>query len=138
MCILIESCSHSSIYNYVGTCPASEVDLTSYFPYLQVGSKLSKDQVSMLERRLYDETDKIQWKFASFMFDLQKDLEKNQYSACEIVDFLVYYNKKFKSLSSCTTVSGVFRELRSFVSFFDFELLEQLSGKFGSDLFRRN
>lgn len=85
----------------------------------------------MLMERLYDETNKIKLNFASLMFDLRKDLE-NSLETEDVVEFLVYYNKNLEpQLSNCNSLSQVFRKVRKFVSFFDFDLLEHLSDKFG-------
>lgn len=122
---------------YVDTCSSSAVDLTKYFPHLQAGTKLSEDHLSNLKERLYEETKKIKFNFASFMFDLRKDLEKSLETE-DVVEFLVYYNKNLEPLlSNCNSLSDVLKKVRKFVSFFDFDLLEHLCDKFGSDDIKR-
>ena len=108
-------------------------DLTRYFPCLKVSSAQSADRLSMLKERLYEETDKLKFNFASLMRNLQMDLEK-RLSVEQVVDILVFYDKNFADvLGECTTFSKVFRRVRQFVSFFDYDLLEYLINEYGSD-----
>ena len=108
-------------------------DLTRYFPYLQASGTLSDERLTMLKERLYEETDKQKFKFGSLMFELQMDLEK-RLSMDQVVDILVFYNKDFEGVfDECTTFSKVFRKVRDFVSFFDYDLLENLIDEHGSN-----
>ena len=89
----------------------------------------------MLEQRLYQETNKLKFQFASLMYDLVEDLEKRLSTEKIRKAFkLVFYDSNFKNvLSNCTGFDSVFLEVREFVSFFDYDLLEHLIDRFGSD-----
>ena len=106
---------------------------TACFPYLPCGT-MSEDQFSMLKARLRAETNTIKLEFASLMFDLQKDLEKTL-PLEDLVSFLALYDVNYKSvLNNCGSYSEVFFTLRKeAVNFFDYNLLELLINKFGSD-----
>ena len=83
-----------------------------------------------LQLRLYEETDQLKAKFASLIFDLQEDLEE-KLQVDKLVDFLIHYNPAFEvQLRECTNFSEVFRKIRHFVSFFDYDILEHLIRKF--------
>lgn len=111
--------------------------MTSYFPHLTVGCKLNEAELSLLKERLYKETEKLKFKFASLMFNLQKDLE-NRLQTEDVVNFLVFYDNKFEPLlSHCTRIAQVFIKVRNFVSFFDYDLLEQLIGELGSSTIKQ-
>ena len=91
----------------------------------------------MLRERLYEETDKLKFNFGSLMFDLQTDLEE-KLSLEQVVNILVYYEKNFTGVfDDCNTFSKVFRKVRGFVSFFDYDLLEYLIKKYGSDAMKK-
>ena len=91
----------------------------------------------MLKERLFEETNKLKWNFASLMFDVQMDLEK-RLSVQQVIDILVFYDKNLAGvLAECTTMSVVFRKVRDFVSFFDYDLLEYLINKFCSDSIKK-
>ena len=118
--------------------PPESADIARYFPYLQPSSAMSNDQLLMLRERLYEETDKLKFNFASLMFDLKRDLER-RLSVEEVVDILVFYDKKkfVGVFAECTSFSAVFRKVRGFVSFFDYDLLEHLIDRYGSDLIKK-
>ena len=98
---------------------------------------MSEDQLSMLKERLYSETNKLKLRFAKLMFSLQKDLEK-RLSMEEVVNILVFCDKNFDGvLAECTSFSTVFRKVRHFVSFFDYDLLEHLIDEYGSDAIKK-
>ena len=98
---------------------------------------MSNDHLLMLKECLYEETDKLKLNFASLMLDLKRDLEQ-RLSVQEVVDFLVFYDKKFVGVFvECTSFSDVFRKVRGFVSFFDYDLLEHLIDRYGSDLIKK-
>ena len=104
----------------------------AHFPDLQTGS-MSSDQFEMFMEGLYEETKRLKLNFASLMLDLQKDLEK-RLSVDELVNVLVFCDKNFEGvLTECTSFSQVFRKVLHFVSFFDYDLLEHLIDKYGSD-----
>ena len=108
-------------------------DHTQYFPYLQESSALSKERLSMLKENLYRETNRLKFKFASLMLKVQKDLESKRLPEKEF-NILVFYDKNYAGVfHECTDFSSIFRKLRDFVSFFDYDLLEQLINEFGSD-----
>ena len=116
---------------------APATDLTGLFPYLRESSTEDEDRISMLEQRLYHETNKLKFQFASLMYDLVEDLEK-RLSTEKIRKAIVFYDSNFKNvLSNCTSFDSVFLEVREFVSFFDYDLLEHLIDKFGSESIKK-
>ena len=67
------------------------------------------------------------------MFDLQKDLENNL-QVDSLINYLVFYSKGMAPvLRDCISHTQVFRVMIDFVSFFDYDLLEHLITKFGSN-----
>ena len=91
----------------------------------------------MLQQRLYQETNKLKFQFGSLMYDMVEDLEK-QLSTEKIRNALVFYDSNFKNvLSNCTSFDSVFLKVREFVSFFDYDLLEHLIERFGSDSIKK-
>ena len=118
-------------------------DIDQYFPYLRPNSAIPKDQLLMLKERLYEETDKLKFNFASLMLELKRDLERKRdldrrLSVEEVVDILVFYDKKFAGVfAECTSFSDVFHKVRDFVSFFDYDLLEHLIDRYGSDAIKK-
>ena len=98
---------------------------------------MSEDQLSMLKERLYSDNNKLRLHFASLMFDLQKDMEK-RFSVEEIINILALCDSHYEGvLEECTSFSKVFRRVRRFVSFFDYDLLEHLINKYGSAMMKK-
>ena len=98
---------------------------------------MSNDQLIMLKECLYEESNKLKMNFASLMFKMMEDLEQ-RLSVRQVVDILVFYENNFKGiLVECANFSDVFRKLRDFVSFFDYDLLEHLIDEHGSDAIKK-
>ena len=98
---------------------------------------MSKDQLIMLKECLYEETNKLKLNFASLMFKMMEDLEQ-RLSVRQVVDILVFYEKNYEAvLVECASFSEVFRKVRGFVSFFDYDLLEHLIDEHGSDAIKK-
>ena len=103
-----------------------------YFPYLQTG-QLTKDETLILTEQLYEDARNIRFKFAGFMTDLKRDLDRRT-TKDELVLYFVNYNKKFKPiLQDCTSIAKVLIEVSDYVSFFDYDVLENLTAQFCSD-----
>ena len=107
-------------------------DPTACFPYLPRGT-MTEAQFSMLKARLDEETKQIKLKFASLMFNLQRDLESTL-PLGDLVKYLVLYDTSYERvLGDCSSFDAVFLKLRKLaVNFFDYELLQQLIVEFGS------
>ena len=108
------------------------VELAAYFPYLPVDGSMSEEERLEHVSALYRESEKIKKKFTAFMFNLQKDLEKNS-KLEDIINLLVFYDKALAGkLSNSNSIALVFRNIRQYVSFFDYELLKVLAKHLGS------
>ena len=80
----------------------------------------------------------MKWEFASFKIDVQHDLERSGIEVEEIVDILTGYDYHFETLlSKCTQMSDLFRKIGKFMSFFDYNTLENLIDKYGSDSIKK-
>ena len=127
----------STVCMYTGLLSLSTAgDHTQYFPYLQESSTLTKERLSMLKENLYRETNRLKFKFASLMLKVRKDLEERLpvKDVKDVADILVFYDKNFAGVfHECTDFSSIILKLSDFVSFFDYDLLEQLINEFGSD-----
>lgn len=119
------------LFTHAETSLHSKIRLASYFPYLQnLTCNLPDNQLYHLKERLYEETNMMKMKFASLMYDFQKDLQSNL-EVDDLISYLVFYSKGTESvLRDCTSHTQVFRKLVHFVSFFDYDLLEHLIMKF--------
>ena len=122
--------------------PLSFADLTKFFPHLPADAQVSEEELSLLKeqlyQRLYHETRKMKWEFASLKADTQHDLGSSGIEVEEIVDFLVGYDDNFESaISSCTRMSPLFRKIGKFMSFFDYDVLERLVERYGSDSIKK-
>ena len=71
------------------------------------------------------------------MFNLQEDLEKNS-KLEKVVNLLVFYDRSLNDeLHDCTSITLVFRKIRKFISFFDYELIKILAKHLGSDKLKK-
>ena len=118
-------------------CPDSSslpppVELAENFPYLPKYGSMSEEERSQHILALYRESEKIRTRFALLMRNLQTDLEKNS-KLEDAINVLTFYDRDLKDdLSDCTSFGLLFREMRDFVSFFDYKLLKILAKYLGS------
>ncbi len=112
------------------------VDMKSYFPYLEGkgDSKMSAEQLSLLQVQLDEQTSKIKRTFASLVYDLQKYID-NENKMDELVIVLKFLKDKNieDMLPSCLNTTEVFDKLSPYFSFFDFSIIKILTDKLGSD-----
>ncbi len=104
------------------------------FPYLPPAA--TKDH-SQLQERLYDQTNQIKMSFTSLLFDSKQSLE-SEGKLDDVIDMLVLYDESYESVfSDCINLSQVFRKMRKYVSFFDYELVKLIVDELGSSILKQ-
>ena len=142
MCVCICQSNLYATCNSADSDAPVSFDLAQFFPYLPTDSQVSDEEQSLLKeqlyQRLYHETKRMKLEFASLKVDIQQDLEDSGVEIEKIIDFLVGYDDNFETdISSCTRMSPLFRKIGKFVSFFDYDVLEYLIDKYGSDSIKK-
>ena len=124
-------------YFYTGSSSLPPpVDLAGYFPYLPKDGSMSEEERSHHLSTLYRESEKIKKKFTSLMFNLQEDLEKNS-TLDKVVNLLIFHNIPEDELCDCYSIALIFRRIRKYISFFDYELIKILSKHLGSSTLKK-
>ena len=135
--MILESLSFTIVFNNDLTGSSSvqlpPVELAGYFPYLPKDGSMPEEERLQHLSKLYRESDKIKTRFTSLLFHLQEDLEKNsKLDMYKVVNLLVFYGIHEDELCDCTSITLVFRKIRKFISFFDYQLVKILAKYFGS------
>ena len=85
---------------------------------------------------LLDRTEKIRRKFAGLVFDLQKDLKKNDTKLEDIISLAkLHYEKSDeidRLLNGCTTFAEAFGRLSKYFSFFNYSIIKLIVHKLNS------
>ena len=78
--------------------------------------------------KLLDNTIRIQEKFASLVFDAQKDLEKNDWKLEDVISLTKFRFGKSDEIDSlfngCTTFAEAFGRLSKYFSFFNYSIIK--------------
>ena len=105
------------------------MDLVHLFPDLHA------NDLDTLSKALYDQTRAIKRQFSSLILHLKKDLDNMALSDIQLFEnIIVFLGCNLETeLNDCTSSSDVFEKLNRFVSFFDYDIAEDLIREFGSD-----
>ena len=118
------------LYNTGSSSQYSEVELRSYFPFISDEEVLPHYRMKLLDR-----TEKIKRKFAGLVFDLQKDLKKNNTTLEDIISLakLHYEQSEIdRLLNGCTTFTEAFGRLSKYFSFFNYSIIKLIVSKLNS------
>ena len=123
-------------------CPKAEQKML--FPFLNM-SALEVDAKVDLEQRLISDTRKMVTKFASFTLFLEQSLEDQEIPLRKIVDCVLSLQaftediglkllekKDEEAIQQAQSVTDIFIILRSYISFFNYEIMEHLVEHHGS------
>ncbi len=108
------------------------VDLIAYFAHLSLDENMTEEEKSARRLTLDKETVRLKKKFDSLVLDLQRSIEKSQTIKDVMCILQFYYPKLEAELSDCKTIREVFNQASKYWSFFDYDIVKQLSEKLGT------